>query len=120
MRGRRTWEGKRERESEKVSNLIVCLSDSYSGDLSAEEMAAVEEAAKQKESAISLILEREKEINAISKGSITTSKVSEWGKMGRRARRYSRFFSCIRTSHRKFMVCAYNRVTLKVAEKNKP
>lgn len=51
--------------------------DSYQGALSEEEMVALEEAAKEKANALSVIQDREQEIRDIRDGKITANKVSD-------------------------------------------
>ena len=50
--------------------------DDYRGALSAEEMSALEEAAREKTVCLEMILNREKEIRDIRDGRITANKVS--------------------------------------------
>ena len=50
--------------------------DAYQGALSEEEMAALEKAAREKATALSVIEAREKEIRAIRDGQLTSKKVT--------------------------------------------
>ena len=54
----------------------VCR-DAYQGALSEEEMAALEQAAREKSAALALIEAREKEIRAIRDGQLTSKKVNK-------------------------------------------
>ena len=59
----------------KLNELLI-YRDDYSGALSAEEMAALEEAAREKTACLEVILNREREIRDIRDGKITANKVS--------------------------------------------
>ena len=69
-----------------TASLHACR-DSYYGDLSSDEVAMIEEAARMKMSDISMIRERENEIKAILQGSITTKKVCTVGRRRRLLRK---------------------------------
>ena len=51
--------------------------DAYQGALSEEEMASLEQAARDKSNALALIEDREREIRAIRDGQITSKRVSQ-------------------------------------------
>ena len=55
--------------------LIFFVRDAYQGALSDEEMFALEQAAREKSAALSLIEAREREIRAIRDGQLTSKKV---------------------------------------------
>ena len=57
-------------------SIFPSLRDSYRGGLSVEEMAELEEAAREKVTGISLLLDRDNEIKGIRDGTILSSKVS--------------------------------------------
>ena len=54
----------------------MCLRDSYKGALSVEEMAELEEMAREKAAGISLLIERDNEIRGIRDGTILAIRVS--------------------------------------------
>ena len=55
---------------------IFFCRDAYQGALSEEEMASLEQAARDKSNALALIEDREREIRAIRDGQITSKRVS--------------------------------------------